>query len=115
MRRAVCCALVIGALLPAAADARVLRAESILPPGQSGHVSIPGLADGTGSPHLYDQLDPFIRFQWKNAMFHRGGREERPRPGLRIVRDGFGVPAVYGDTEYLMWWGAGYALAQDRM
>ena len=115
MRRAVCCALVIGALLPAAADARVLRAETILPPGQSGHVSIPGLADGTGSPHLYDQLDPFIRFRWKNAMFHQGGREERPRPGVRIVRDGFGVPAVYGDTEYLMWWGAGYALAQDRM
>ena len=34
---------------------------------------------------------------------------------MKIVRDGYGVPAVTGDTEDLMWWGAGYAMAQDRL
>ena len=65
------------ALVPVA-EARVLRAESILPPGQSGFVSIPGLADGTGSPHLYDQLQPFIDFRWKPATFNQPGDVERP-------------------------------------
>ncbi len=93
----------------------MLRAESILPPGQSGFVSIPGLADGTGSPHLYDQLQPFIDFRWKPATFDQPGDVEVPHPGVKIVRDGYGVPAVTGDTEDLMWWGAGYAIAQDRL
>ena len=34
---------------------------------------------------------------------------------MKIVRDGYGVPAVTGDTEDVMWWGAGYAMAQDRL
>ena len=78
-------------------------------------MSIPGLADGTGSPHLYDQLDPFIGFRWKPATFNLAGTSEQPRAGVRIVRDGYGVPAVTGRDEDLMWWGAGYAMAQDRL
>ncbi len=117
MRGVIVAGLAALALLATAsgASARVLRAESILPPGQSGFVSIPGLADGTGSPHLYDQLAPFIGFRWKPATFNQPGDTETPRPGVRIVRDGYGVPAVTGDTEPLMWWGAGYAMAQDRL
>jgi penicillin G amidase len=107
------CALAL--VLPAAAGARVVRSVSILPPGQSGFVSIPGLADGTGSPHLYDQLEPFIQFRWKPATFDLPGEAERPRSGVRIVRDSYGVPAVTGSSEDLMWWGAGYAMAQDRL
>jgi penicillin G amidase len=106
---------VLALALAPGASARVLRAESILPPGQSGFVSIPGLADGTGSPHLYDQLQPFIDFRWKQATFNQPGDVETPHPGVKIVRDGYGVPAVTGDTEDLMWWGAGYAMAQDRL
>lgn len=34
---------------------------------------------------------------------------------MRIVRDGFGVPAVHGDTAAAAWYGAGYAIAQDRL
>ena len=107
------CALLM-ALVPVA-DARVFRSESILPPGQSGFVSASGLADGTGSPHLYDQLQPFIDFRWKQATFNLPGTTETPRAGVKIVRDAYGVPAVTGDTEDLMWWGAGYAMAQDRL
>src|SRR5947208_261220 len=50
----------------AAAAADVTRAESVLPPGESGLVSTPGLADGTGSPHLYDQQQRFIDFSRKD-------------------------------------------------
>jgi penicillin amidase len=108
-------ACILALVLAPVASARVLRAESILPPGQSGFVSVPGLADGTGSPHLYDQLQPFIDFRWKAATFNQPGEVESPHPGVKIVRDGYGVPAVTGDTEDLMWWGAGYAMAQDRL
>src|SRR6478672_769041 len=103
------------AVAPATVDATVLRAESILPPGQSGFVSSPGLADGSGSPHLYDQLQPFIDFRWKSAMFGQPGTTEAPRTGVRIVRDGTGVPDVTGATQDDAWWGAGYAIAQDRL
>ncbi len=42
-----------------AAQGKVVRAEGVLPPGQSGFVSATGVADGTGSPHLYDQQPLF--------------------------------------------------------
>lgn len=106
-------ALCLGA--PAAAQARLLGAESVLPPGQSGYVSIAGVAQGTGSPHLTDQTDLFTSFRRKSALFNQGGQTEIPRAGVKIVRDSFGVPAVTGDADYTAWWGAGYAVAQDRM
>lgn len=34
---------------------------------------------------------------------------------VRIWRDPFGVPVVHADTDYGVWYGAGYALAQDRL
>jgi penicillin amidase len=78
-------------------------------------VSVLGLLQGTGSPHLYDQQQLFIDFQRKNAMFDEPGAAERPMAGVQIVRDSFGVPAVTGATDYDTWWGAGYATAQDRL
>ena len=62
-------ALVALALACAApsASADVTRAESVLPPGNSGFVSAAGLADGTGSPHLYDQQQLFIDFRRKEV------------------------------------------------
>ena len=48
-------------------------------------------------------------------MLGQPGAEETPKAGVRIVRDDYGVPSVYGDTEDDMWWGAGYAIAQDRL
>jgi len=103
------------ALAPAAAHASIIRATSILPPGESGFVSPLGLTSGTGSPHLYDQQQPFIDFDRKDAMFGQPGSSSAPLAGVTIVRDAFGVPSVTGANAYDLWWGAGYATAQDRL
>src|SRR5688500_1265804 len=80
-----------GMLLAAApAAARIIRAASLLPPGQSGFVSVAGLATGTGSPHLYDQHPLFVDFDWKPAEFDQPGTVEQPKAGVKIVRDSFG-------------------------
>src|ERR671916_925724 len=82
-------------LIPSAtASASVVRAENILPPGQSGFVSPTGVASGTGSPHLSDQLPLFVDFKRKNAMFDQPGEATKPRPDVTITRDGFGIPNV---------------------
>lgn len=108
-------AIALGALLAAVpASAGVLRAESSLPPGESGFVSVTGVADGSGSPHLYDQQDDYIHFRYKDARFGRPGSEESPAAGVKIVRDTFGVPAITGTTDANLWFGAGWATAQDR-
>jgi penicillin amidase len=107
--------VVVVLLLAAPARAGVLQAETVLPPGQSGFVSIPGVADGTGSPHLYDQTDLFVNYRWKPALFGQPGETETPRDGVSIVRDKYGVPSITGANENDMWWGAGYAGAQDRL
>jgi len=100
-------------LAPAgAAQAGIIRSEDVLPAGQSGFVG----ADGTGSPHLYDQLPLFLSFNYKPADLNgAGSAQETPRPGVAIARDGYGVPSVTGTTEDDLWWGAGYAVAQDRL
>lgn len=98
-----------------AASAAVRRAGSVLPPGQSGFVPLSGLADGTGSPHLTDQTDLFLGFGFKDALFDRPGEETTPKAGVRIVRDGYGVPSIHAANDADLWWGAGYAVAQDRL
>jgi penicillin G amidase len=97
------------------ASASILKATSILPPGESGFVATSGLFSGTGSPHLYDQQNPFIRFERKDAMLNQPGAASDPAPGVRIVRDAYGVPSVTGRTAHDLWWGAGWATAQDRL
>jgi acyl-homoserine lactone acylase PvdQ len=42
-------------------------------------------------------------------------RSERPRGGVVILRDTYGVPHVYGQTRADTFFGAGYASAQDRL
>jgi acyl-homoserine lactone acylase PvdQ len=103
------------AAFPATASGRLVQAQTILPPGQSGFVSLTGLPSGTGSPHLTDQTQPFIDYKFKSALFEQPGEEATPRGGVRIVRDGFGVPAIHGASDYDAWWGVGYAAAQDRL
>src|SRR5215211_6875325 len=102
------------ATTPVAAE--VKRAESVMPPGQSGFVSGPCLVDSSAcDPQLTDQIPLFTDFQFKNSMLGQPGAEETPKPGVRIVRDDYGVPSIYGDSEADMWWGMGYAIAQDRL
>jgi penicillin amidase len=116
-RRGLTATLCLGAALVAgpAAQGRILRATSILPPGESGFVALSGVANGTGSPHLYDQQQPFITFQRKNAMFDQPGAAESPMTGVMIRRDSYGVPSIVGATSSDLWWGAGYATAEDRL
>ena len=104
------------ALVPAGAAARVRQAQDILPPGQSGFVSQAGLATGTGSPHLQDQTPLFLKHVFKAAMFGQPATStESPRAGVTITRDNFGVPDIHGSTTDNLWFGAGYAVAQDRL
>src|ERR687897_322515 len=42
-------------------------------------------------------------------------RPKSHRIRCRIRRDGFGVPAISAGSESGAWWGAGYAVAQDRL
>jgi penicillin G amidase len=103
------------AALPAPAQADTLEALGILPPGQSGYVSVTGVASGTGSPHLTDQTAPFENFEYRDINFNQPGTTESPRAGVTISRDSFGVPTITGETEDDAWFGVGYAVAQDRL
>ncbi|MGI8727868.1 MAG: penicillin acylase family protein [Solirubrobacterales bacterium] len=108
-------ALVAALGLAASATARTLNAEAILPPGNSGYVSIPGVASGEGSPHLTDQNQPFIDFELRQFGFNQPGESESPKPGVTITRDAFGVPRIDASSDPDAWWGVGYAAAQDRL
>ncbi|MEA2307875.1 MAG: penicillin amidase, partial [Thermoleophilaceae bacterium] len=101
------------ALTPAAALGSIKRAETVMPAGESGFVN--DAATGAGSPHLYDQVSLFESFRWKPALFGQPGMTERPRAGVKIVRDKYGVPAVTAGNDADAWWGVGYAAAQDRL
>jgi hypothetical protein len=96
--------------------------RNVLPPGQSG--AVPAVPNSTDQISLYDGLTPLAgnvgpgavtRF-FKSAAFDmpRGGRTVRPRKGLRIRRDRFGVPHIHGRTRALVTFGAGWVTAQDR-
>ena len=96
--------------LPAAAHARVIRAETVLPPGQSGFLPKSGT-----NPHLTDQLDLFQSFTFKPAGFDLPGTTETPFAGVTITRDAYGVPNVRAGNDRDLWKGVGYAMAQDRL
>ncbi len=110
-------ALLMAGLLAAPASAKVDEAGSVLPPGQSGFVPLSGLATGTGSPHLTDQLDLFTTFRFKNAMLGQPGtgETESPEPGVTITRDAYGIPTISAGDDTRVWFGAGYATAEDRL
>ena len=97
------------------AQAKVLEAQDVLPPGQSGYVSVGGVLSGTGSPHLTDQIPLFNNFEFKSHTYDQPGTTTSPRAGVEITRDSYGVPAITGESDYDAWWGVGYAVAQDRL
>ena len=115
MLRLLALLIVVLAAARAAASAGVVRAEGVLPPGQSGFVAPTGVTSGTGSPHLNDQTALFVDFKRRPFTFNQPGETEQPRADVKIVRDAFGVPAVTAPSEEALWWGAGYAIAQDRL
>jgi penicillin amidase len=111
MSRRIAAAAVAALLtLPAAAQARVIRAETVLPPGNSGFLPVTG-----SNPHMYDQLSLYQSFAFKPATFSLSGTTETPFPGVTITRDAYGVPDIHAGSDRDAWKGVGYAAAQDRL
>jgi acyl-homoserine lactone acylase PvdQ len=99
-------------------------AWTILPPGENGSLTFD--RNTTDQAKLYDALTPLfgsvtardVRRLFKPAPLGRAPAEsqkrERPRPGLTIVRDRFGVAQVTGKTEVDVAYGSGWVTAADR-
>jgi len=100
------------------------QAWNILPPGQAGGVAF--TRNSTDQAALYDSLTPLqdrvtattLAKTFKGATLGLGGaravRTERPRAGLVIRRDRWGVPHIEGKTDRDVAFGAGWVTAQDR-
>lgn len=100
----------------------VMKAQTVLPPGQSGFFSVAGQAQGllTGKPadygpHVDDQRPLYWSFNAKSGLYQKNGAAESPKSGIEIYRDAYGVPAIYANTVRDLWFGVGYAVAQDRL
>ena len=98
-------------------------ALNVLPPGQTGELGVG--RHSVDQIALYDGLTPLggnitqrdLTRYYKSARFGVEGKPERttrPRAGLRIVRDRWGVPHVYGRTRADVEFGAGWVTAEDR-
>ena len=100
-------------------------ALNVLPPGQSGSLNFG--ANATDQLRLYDALTPMfdrvtsadLNRTFKRAPLGLGAEravriERTPRPGVRIVRDRWGVPHVTGRTRADVEYGAGWVTAEDR-
>ena len=112
-RRILAATAALTALVAAPASAQVIQAQTILPPGQSGFVG-----PGGQSSHGQDQLSLFEKLIFKSEPLGGGPggtTPGEPRPGVTIRRDDFGVPAITATNESDLWWGVGYAVAQDRL
>lgn len=119
------------ALLVGGAGSTAIRGEdyadvalNVLAPGQSGNLSID--RNSTDQLRLFDALTPRganvrtadLRRYFKSAAFGLEGaravKTVRPRAGVKIVRDTWGVPHVEGRTNQDVAFGAGWATAEDR-
>jgi acyl-homoserine lactone acylase PvdQ len=98
-------------------------AWTILPPGENGSLTFN--RNTRDQALMYDALTPRggsvtpadIRRTFKAAPLGAavpGGKRERPRPGVIIVRDRYGVAHVTGRTERDVAFGAGWVTAADR-
>ena len=122
--------LAAGALVPAVADASPARdyaiiARDIVPSGQYGTVPPPPRA--TQQAMMYDGLTPLFNHVSAGDLrrFFKpegvgGGvsgpltAEAIPHAGVRVLRDRFHVPHIYGVTRDDVTWGAGWVIAEDR-
>ena len=108
---------------PADPATLVLKAETALPPGQSGFVSAAGQAQGQASgapgdygPHLDDQRTLYWSFKAKPGVLgSKPGTPTAPKAGVQVYRDSYGVPIIYADKLFDLWYGVGYSIAQDRL
>jgi acyl-homoserine lactone acylase PvdQ len=99
-------------------------AWTILPPGENGSLTFD--RNTSDQAKLYDGLTPLrgnvtardLRRFLKPAPLglgkDRAVKRERPRSGVTIVRDSFGVAHVTGKTQADVAYGAGWVTAADR-
>jgi len=115
-------ALLVFAAAGAAAPAdHALLALNILPPGEGANTP-----DLTSQISMYDGLTPLqgnvtakdLTHYYKQETLGLGGVKPRstvrPKSGVTIYRDSFGVPHVYGTTRENTEFGAGWVTAEDR-
>ncbi|HEX4681044.1 MAG TPA: penicillin acylase family protein [Gaiellaceae bacterium] len=99
-------------------------ARDILPPGNFGGANF--TAHSTDQGLLYDALTPlFDKVTAKDVTTNfkaeplwtgkeKAVRTELPGRGVKIKRDAFDVPHVFGKTEADVFYGVGWAVAEDR-
>src|SRR5215467_11150356 len=99
-------------------------ALNIVPSGEWGDLPIPKNADSQAK--MYDALTPLFnhvstrdltKYFKSERLTDKGQghlRTERPRKGLRIVRDKYNVPHIFAKTKDLLTWGTGWVVAEDR-
>ena len=129
MKRPFLFAAVMAALFTVVPSAYAVRdfartARNIILSGQYGSADMPPGAERQAL--MYDALTPLFddvdngdlfKFFKSEKLGTKGQgplKTERPRKGVRIVRDAFNVPHIYGKTDDDVTFGAGWALAQDR-
>ena len=117
-------AVVLAPLDAASTRDYAAAAWTILPPGENGSLTFD--RNTTDQAKLYDGLTPLrgnvaasdLRRFFKPAPLGLGSdkpqKRERPRAGVTIVRDSFGVAHVTGKTEADVAYGAGWVTAADR-
>jgi hypothetical protein len=120
----------MAAFLITAAPALAVRdfsgmARNIIPSGQYGGVPVPPKADQQA--RMYDALTPLfsnvrtrdLRRDFKSEKLgtkHQGHmrREHVPHKGVRVFRDRFDVPHIFGKTNDAVSWASGWVEAEDR-
>ena len=126
MRRVALLACAVTLALPGVAMAKdfASTALNIVPSGEWGDFPVPKGADTQAK--MYDGLTPLFNHvttrdlfkYFKSERLTDNGqgriRTERPRKGIRIVRDKFNVPHIYAKTDDLLTWATGWVTAEDR-
>lgn len=121
----VAAALLLGGAVPAAAatDGAPLRAEVVLPPGNSTTFTLDGVVAGelTGDPGAFganvdDQRDPYWSFAFFDGAFRAACAEPEDLDGrAELCVDDRGVPRVEADTLPDAWYGVGVAAGRQRL
>ena len=124
-----CGAVLVGAAVAGASAAggardHAAQAWNVLPPGQAGGVAF--TKNSTDQIKLYEGLtrlrdrvtDADLKRFFKRETLGLGAEKavkvERPRKGVTVTRDRWGVPHVKGVTQADVAFGAGWATAADR-
>lgn len=102
------CATVAGTIVPPGTDLRHAHDEIVM--YDSLVQGYPDLTMETLVPDYFKDGGFYPEERWGVE------REYSPKSGLTIKRDArWGIPVIYGDTDYDAFFGAGYVTAEDRL